>query len=637
MAVTSINLARVSNNLRAFNLLESLRANQRDMFNVQTSLSTGLRFQRPSDDPIRATSAINLDRRLDRLALVKGNVERANSVLTEIDSSMQSALDLASEAQTLAVQVMGDSISADERRALVDVADSLLQQLVSTGNQRYLNTYLYSGHGTASPFEFRHGGVMYTGDGNRMEAMVDIDLSEEAFTIPGLEFFGAASAGIEGAVDLDPALTEQTRIVDLNGALGRGVTLGRVAVATAAGQAEIDLSGAATVGDVVDKLNSELPTGVVASINARGIVLTRTIPTAGQITLSEVGGGRTAADLGLLGSFNAPARAAVDIDPRLTNVTRLSDLQAGAGVNLTGGLVIRNGGSTATLKFTNADTVEDVLNVINEADVGVWARLADDGRSLELRNRVSGIDLHVEENGGLAATALGLRSMHGGTTLAEINDGLGLQTVTGDDIRITTRDNTTIDVDLSTATTLQDVINLLNTQGAGAITASLATTGNGLVITDNTAGLGTLQIEPLNSSLALEDLGLDVTASGNQLIGGDVNPVRVDSPFTALLELSRGMTTDDRQSMARANERLERVVRAMQQEQGQMAARARMMSERVERVETEVVATQTILSDVQDVDITEAAVRFQQLQTALQANLSTAMQVMNLSVLDYLR
>ena len=126
MAVTSINLARVSNNLRAFNLLESVRANQRDLFNVQTGLSTGLRFQRPSDDPIRATSAINLDRRLDRLALVKSNVERANSVLTEVDSSMQSALDLASEAQTLAIQVVGHRLELPDHMLQIRNLSGLL-------------------------------------------------------------------------------------------------------------------------------------------------------------------------------------------------------------------------------------------------------------------------------------------------------------------------------------------------------------------------------------------------------------------------------------------------------------------------------------------------------------------------------
>jgi flagellin-like hook-associated protein FlgL len=269
--------------------------------------------------------------------------------------------------------------------------------------------------------------------------------------------------------------------------------------------------------------------------------------------------------------------------------------------------------------------------------VGVWARITDDGRSLEILSRVSGVDLYIEENGGLAATALGLRSMHAGTTLAGLNGGRGVSTVPGSDLRITTASGTTIDIDLDGAETLQDVLDRLNTGGAGAITATLASQGNGLVITDQTAGAGTLTIQPLNDSPALSGLGLDVSATGNQLVGRDVNPIRVDSPFTALLELRTGLQGDDRLTMITAGERIERVMERMQQVQGQLASQARVMADRSERVETETTATRVLLSDVRDVDIADAAVRFQQLQMALQANLSTALQVMNLSLLDYLR
>jgi flagellin-like hook-associated protein FlgL len=43
-----------------------------------------------------------------------------------------------------------------------------------------------------------------------------------------------------------------------------------------------------------------------------------------------------------------------------------------------------------------------------------------------------------------------------------------------------------------------------------------------------------------------------------------------------------------------------------------------------------------MLSDVRDVTFADAAVRFQQLQMALQANLSTASQILGMSLLNYL-
>jgi len=636
MAVTAINPARVSFNMRAMNLLESMRANQEALYRQQNYLATGLRFVQPSEDPIRASAATTLQRRLESLSQVGTNVQNAEAKLSELDTSMQDALTLVSDAQVLANEAVGDTITEDERHALSTVVDSILDQLVTVANRRHLNTYLFSGHQDAAPFVVAHGGVMYTGDANRMVTVIDTDMSEDAFTVPGMEFFAAVTAGVQGAVDLDPALTEDTRISDLDGALGRGVELGRIVVTVDSEQTDIDLSGAATVGDVIDKLNAELSGEVTASLGTRGITLTVAGGRSGDVAVSDASGGRTAVDLGLSGSFSGATRAGADLNPRVTGLTQITALKAGAGVDLSSGITIRNGGSVATIDLADADTVEDVVNRINEADVGAWARIAEDGERLEILNRVSGTDMTIEENGGLAATALGVRSLHEGTTLASLNDGLGVETADGDDLRITTQDGTTVEVDLDGTEMIQDVLDRLNAAGGGAITADLLTKGNGLVITDNTLGSGVLRIEALNTSLALEGLGLDVTPTGSYLVGGDVNPQRVDSPFTALFELQEGMEKDERLTMVTASQRIERVMKEMQGVQGEMASSSQAMSQRYEQVESEIAATQVLLSDVQDADITDAAIRFQQLQTALQANLGTATQVLNLSLLDYL-
>jgi flagellar hook-associated protein 3 FlgL len=637
MAVTAINLARISENLRAFNLLESLRQNQAGLYRVQTSLSTGLRFLQPSEDPLRAASAASLDRRLAWMNQVQTNLGQVNATLTEVDTAMQEALDLLTEAQSLAVQATGDSISTEERQALATVADSLIDRLITVGNRKHLNTYLFSGHQGAVPFERTGDGVLYRGDAGRMQTMIDTDLTQDSFTISGQEFFNAVSPEIQGVVDLDPAVTRETRLSDLNGARGQGIELGRLRVSTDAGTVEIDLRGAATVGDLLDRLATELPPDVQVQLGPRGLVFERSAGGTGTISVGEVGGGHLAADLGVAGEFAGASPADIDLDPRLTAQTRIADLNGGAGLDLTNGLVIRNGSRTATIEFDGAETIEDVLNRINEADVGARAALADDGRTLTVQNCVSGSDLTIGEHGGLAATALGIRSSHGATLLSDLNDGQGVQTADGGDLRITTASGATIDVSLAGSTTLQDVLDRLNAASGGAITASFVTTGNGLLITDNTTGGGTLQVAALNESTAATDLGLDVAATGNQLVGRDVNPLRVDSPFTTLLELESGMQRDDRAALTLAGQRLDEVIKRMQEEQGKMASRARVMAERADRVEAEVTATQTMLSDVRDVDFAEAAVRFQQLQMALQANLSTATQVLSLSVLDYLR
>ena len=47
-------------------------------------------------------------------------------------------------------------------------------------------------------------------------------------------------------------------------------------------------------------------------------------------------------------------------------------------------------------------------------------------------------------------------------------------------------------------------------------------------------------------------------------------------------------------------------------------------------------STQELLSEVEDLDYTEAVTKFQQAQTALQASLLTGSQILNTSLLDFL-
>jgi len=643
MAVIPVNIARVSQNLRTFNMLQTVRANHTQLFRVQNQLATGLKFVAPSDDPIGAAAASQLDRKLDTLSAVEANVREANAVLLETESAMHDAIDLMIEANTIALEAAGDTISADERESLAVVVDSIIDQLIAIGNRHHLDTFLFSGHfGDDLPFEAIGGGVLFRGDQGRMQALVDTDLTQEWFTISGQEFFGAVSQAVSGFADLDPALTTQTRISDLNGANGSGVTLGRIVVSEGAEQVEIDLSGADTVGDLLDKLNAELPSTLQASISASGINIDSIGPGPAEITISEVPGGRTASDLGIETDGIVGWITGRDLDPRLTPRTALSDLNAGTGIDLSDGITIRSGNESVKVDFTDLKTVEQVLNAINGTGLGVWAQIADDGKRLNVVSRVSGADLSIEENGGPAATNLGIRSMYAGTTLPSLNDGLGVQTLEDDDFRIVTADGTNIDIDLdeldvSSSATVQDVLELINTRGGGAVTAGLASRGNGIVITDNTVGPGTIHIERLNLSPAIDGLGLDVAASGSTLVGRDVNPVKVNGTFTALVELRAAMNDNDTQAISAAGGRLETVLKQMQEAQGRAAAQARAMDGRSARIDSEVTATRILLSDVRDVDVAEAVVRFQQLQTALQANLMTASRVMSLSLLDYLR
>ena len=643
MSVIPISLARVSDNLRMFNLLGTIRRSQAGMFVAQNQIATGLRFTSLGEDPPAAAAVARLDKRLDLLGAVGENLTRVNATLAEAENAMQEASNLLIEARGLATQAASDGLSTEERDAIGVAIDSLLRRLVTVANRKHLGQYLFGGHvGDPAPFELTADGVRYNGDTGQRQTIVDSDLSLDRFTLPGSELFAALSDGVVGNVDLDPRITAETLLADLNGANGQGVRLGRIVVSDGSTQVEIDLSGAVTVGDVIDLLNDGLPDTLQAALTTSGIQISDTGRGPVSITVTDAAGGTTAQDLGIYTDQPAVIVTGQDLDPRVTLRTKISDLRDGAGINLTDGITINNGGSSAKVDFAGVETVEDLLNRINASNTGVLARISDDGKTLEILNRVSGSELHVLEAGGTVAADLGILSTQRDTKLADLNDGRGVSTVEGDDLRITTADGSTIDIDLDVldlaTATLGDLIDLINNAAGGKVTAEIDGGTGGIRITDQTSGSGTLTVQKLNLSPALDDLGLSgVSASGGQLVGRDVNPVVVDSAFTALLELKRGIEADDTRAIGRAAERLERALDALQQQQGRLAALAAGQQDRADRIERETTATQVLRSNFRDADLAEAMVRFTQLQTALQANLASSSRILGLSLLDFLR
>src|ERR1041385_2417139 len=90
---------------------------------------------------------------------------------------------------------------------------------------------------------------------------------------------------------------------------------------------------------------------------------------SGNAPQVEIGVGRSVARSATapdgIGAAGAAIQGSVDLDPRLTATTRISDLHRGAGVRL-GSLTIEDGlGGTATVDLSGAETVADVISRIN--------------------------------------------------------------------------------------------------------------------------------------------------------------------------------------------------------------------------------------------------------------------------------
>ena len=102
--------------------------------------------------------------------------------------------------------------------------------------------------------------------------------------------------------------------------------------------------------------------------------------------------------------------------PRRVQSGRIDDFRtrpiggSGQALDADGGLIITNGGKTVTLDTSTATTVEELLNLINGAGLGLAAEINATRTGINVRSRLSGADLTIGENGGTLATQLGIRT-----------------------------------------------------------------------------------------------------------------------------------------------------------------------------------------------------------------------------------
>ncbi|QOV91521.1 flagellar hook-associated protein FlgL [Humisphaera borealis] len=644
MSVLPLNLARVSNLTRSSLVTSSVSRTQAQLAQVQNELTTGKRLNRPSDDPGDSSAAIQLQKVLEQRKAYADNIDAAKGQLSEVDSTLGDLSALLQQAQTIASANVGSDVTPDARKSAAAVVQSIYQQAVSLGNKQFNGVYLFGGDkATEPPFEVgENGGVKFVGSGTTLLNRVDENASL-SFMANGAEVFGATSTRITGTADLTPGVTAATRLSDLRGAANEGVKSGSIVVGNGTISTTVDLSHADTLGDVVTAINAAAVGGITAAIGGGNLVLTG--GGGDNITVNEVSGGSMASQLGILTTTGSGAGVPVTgtaTQPLVTDLTPLTALNGGAGIDVASGLTITSGTKTVTVNFTSPPlrlgaTVGDLLNAINDSGADVTARINAAGTGIDIINPNQGAQMTVSENGGTTAADLGVRSLNATTPLSELNFGKGVKTVAGDDLSITRSDGTNFTVDLDGAATIQDVIDKINTADTlGTMTASVAATGNGIVLTDTAGGVGAPGITALNFSTALKDLGLDVTATGTVLTGRDVNPVAAQGVFANLAALRDALENNDAAAITESGEHLQtdydRVVRT----RGETGARVQEFESRKDRLDDQNIATQALLSELQDTDFTSAIAKFETLQTSLQAAMQAGGRSLSLSLMDFL-
>lgn len=633
---------RVSNTLITQLAMRNINSNMRQLLDLQYQLSSGLRLYKTSIDPGGAAVSMAFQNIIERREQATTNIDRSNEFLASTDNALSNLQDLLNQAIDVASSNIGSGSDDTARQNAATVVGSLITQLAQIGNRQYQSRYLFAGRATdTAPFDLSSTQVRFVGDCQSLNTIIDRTDSVQ-YNVTAEEAFGTLSGCVTSRDDLNPSLTLSTRLSELNG--GQGVRLGTIAVSDGATSTQIDLSRCSTVGDVVAAINNNGVVTVTATINGSLNGLAIEVDAGDTLSVTDLPGGFTAADLGIL--QRTPLAAGVDLsgadlDRLLTLTSEMSSLNAGTGIDQASGLIISVGDESRTIDFSAATTMEDLLNAINYSGLDVKARISDDGQRIEIANAVASEQMTIGENGGDTAGDLGVRSMHGGTLLSDLGGGQGVRIVEGaTDFTITRHDGVTMDISLTGCSTVQDVIDEINghAAAAGNLQARLRTTGNGIELVDLTAGANDLRVTRVNSSFAATDLGLEKTVAnpGATLSGDDVNPVIEQGVFYHLFALRDALLSNDTAGVTQAGAVLKSEINRVARIRGTVGVRMQSLELSKKRVEDEKLQVEGLLSEVRDLDYASAVSRFQTLQTTFQASLKTTANVLPLSLLDFL-
>jgi len=335
MTIVPLGLNRSSLALQSNRAYSSLGGNAAALATIEQQLLTQRQFQHGSDSPFNGSASLSVLAQVVRKEQNFANLNSTQTFLTATASTLAKLDPLTDDARTMALEALNTTTSPAQRSALAQTTSQTLQSIFNFANYSYAGRYIFAGSTTATmPFEWGANSsytVKYTGTVTGIRSWSDTDLLSKS-NMDGVDTFGAISDPMRGK-NLQSALTGKTLLSDLNG--GKGVDKGAIRFTYTADNRvqtfDIDLSRCVTVEDVQRTIeNAKNPHfRVNVDITAHGLVFSVPETTVGSVSVSEVGRGTVARQLGIPVNkdFNRnQPLVGKDLNPALTKTTLLTDL-----------------------------------------------------------------------------------------------------------------------------------------------------------------------------------------------------------------------------------------------------------------------------------------------------------------------
>jgi flagellin-like hook-associated protein FlgL len=424
---------------------------------------------------------------------------------------------------------------------------------------------------------------------------------------------------------------------------------------------DVDLTGAATIGDVVNAINATGKFTATWDTTANRFVVADPNAVAGNYGITVEEASNTGRDLGFItGTSNhltstitgsaitvkelPTLTGSLDMNPAVTRETDLKSLNSSrtfnSGVNLGYIRITDKAGHFKAIDLRGSKTIGDVLDKINDPANGIYieARINQDQNGIELIDKNHGATgkMEVIDIDSSSAMDLGIsgRTVDHNLIGKDIDPGMTATTpisalrvndggVTMGKLYVQSGEFSG-EIDLTGVETVGEMIDKFSNSDTNFnIQAWISEDGKRLNLT-NTKG------EPY---IKVRDL-----AEGNPNVASSLGLGNSPSVFTTLMDLRDNLLRNDAKAISEENlkmidEDINRILK-IHAEVGTKTNRVTATKEKQENISLNL---KKMLSSVEDIDMAEAIVRMTELEVAYQAALQTGSRVMQTTLMDFLR
>lgn len=147
---------RITTKMMQNTSLNNLNTNKALQEKLTTQLSTMKKITRPSDDPVIAIRSLKLNASLNKIdQYYEKNSEDAESWLQLTESAISTTTDILTSMRTYVVQAAQGSLTADDRKAIVENLSNFEKEIYSTGNADSAGRSIFTGYRTDLPLTFK--------------------------------------------------------------------------------------------------------------------------------------------------------------------------------------------------------------------------------------------------------------------------------------------------------------------------------------------------------------------------------------------------------------------------------------------------------------------------------------------------